>query len=198
MLISQSYSLEIFVATTIGPLISSAEDGDASAADALFAALYAELHRLAARQLVGGHLTLGTTTLLHEAYMRLSRQEGARFPDRARFMAYAAKVMRRLVIDHVRRRQASKRGGSFQFTSLVQDPADEPPDEQELARIDAGLEDLARADPSLAELVDLKFFGGFSFEEIASMRGVTERTVQRHWEKARLYLYQALRSTPPL
>jgi RNA polymerase sigma factor (TIGR02999 family) len=187
----------------IASLIASAESGDPSAADALFAALYAELHRLAGRQLAGGRQTLGTTTLLHEAYLKVSRREGLEFPDRARFMAYAARVMRRLVIDHARRRQARKRGGQFEITSLLHDPGQEPADAEELALIDAALEELARADPALAELVNLKFFGGFSFEEIAAMRGVAERTVQRHWEKARLYLHQAVRSardraeTPP-
>lgn len=182
------------MAGSIASLIASAESGDPSAADALFAALYAELHRLAGRQLAGGRQTLGTTTLLHEAYLKLSRREGLEFTDRARFMAYAARVMRRLVIDHARRRQARKRGGEFAITSLLHDPGDEPADAKELALIDEALEELARADPALAELVNLKFFGGFSFEEIAAMRGVSERTVQRHWEKARLYLYQAIRS----
>ena len=178
----------------IASLIASAESGDPSAADALFAALYAELHRLAGRQLAGGRQTLGTTTLLHEAYLKVSRREGLEFADRARFMAYAARVMRRLVIDHARRRQARKRGGDFEITSLLHDPGQEPADAEELALIDAALEELAHADPALAELVNLKFFGGFSYEEIAAMRGVTERTVQRHWEKARLYLYQTIRS----
>jgi RNA polymerase sigma factor (TIGR02999 family) len=181
------------VATTIGSLIASAERGDHTAADALFAALYSELHRLAGRQLArgGSGLTLGTTTLLHEAYLNMARQE-AEFPDRARFMGYAAKVMRRLIIDYARRRQARKRGGGVQVASLLHDPGVELSDEKELVGIGAALEELAAVDASLAELVDLKFFGGFSFEEIASMRGVSERTVQRHWEKARLYLYQAL------
>lgn len=182
------------MATTIASLIASAERGDHTAADALFASLYSELHRLAGRQLSSGGVSLGTTTLLHEAYLNISRRDGAQFPDHARFMGYAAKVMRRLVIDHARRRQAQKRGGEFQITSLLQEPGDEPADEKELTLIDAALEELARADPPLAELVDLKFFGGFSFDEIAAMRGVSERTVQRHWEKARLYLYQALHS----
>jgi len=182
------------VATTIGSLIASAERGDHTAADALFAALYSELHRLAGRQLArgGGGLTLGTTTLLHEAYLNIARQEGAEFPDRARFMGYAAKVMRRLIIDYTRRRHARKRGGGVYVTSLLHEPGVELADDDELMGIDAALEELAAADASLAEIVDLKFFGGFSFEEIASMRGVSERTVQRHWEKARLYLYQAL------
>jgi RNA polymerase sigma factor (TIGR02999 family) len=184
------------VATTIGSLIASAERGDHAAADALFAALYSELHRLAGRQLArgGGGLTLGTTTLLHEAYLNMARQDGTEFPDRARFMGYAAKVMRRLIIDYARRRQARKRGGGLQITSLLHDPGIDLAEETELVGIDAALEELAGVDASLAELVDLKFFGGFSFEEIASMRGVSERTVQRHWEKARLYLYQALHS----
>jgi RNA polymerase sigma factor (TIGR02999 family) len=184
------------VVATIASLIASAERGEPSAADALFAALYSELHWLAGRQLAGGALTLGTTTLLHEAYLNIARREGARFPDRARFLAYAAKVMRRLVIDYARRRRAQKRGGAFRITSLLDDAADAPAGEEELTRIDAALDELAKADPPLAELVDMKFFGGFSFGEIAAMRGVNERTVQRHWEKARLYLYDALREAP--
>src|SRR5262249_19247276 len=118
--------------------------------------------------------------------------EGTSFPDRARFMAYAAKVMRRLIIDYARRRQAQKRGGGFFITSLLSEPGVELADAQELVAVDAALEELGAVGGELAELVDLKFFGGFSFEEIAAMRGVSERTVQRHWEKARLYLYQAL------
>jgi len=181
------------VAPTIASLIASAESGDPSAADALFTALYSELHRLAARQLGGrgSNLTLGTTTLLHEAYLNIAGA-GAEFPDRARFMAYASRVMRRLVIDYARRRQAQKRGGGFRITSLDQEP-EAPADPEELTRIGAALDDLAAADPTLAELVDLKFFGGFSLPEIAAMRGVTPRTAQRQWDKARLYLHDALR-----
>ena len=185
------------MAPTIGSLIASAERGDTSAADALFTVLYSELHRLAGRQLAGqSRLTLGTTTLLHEAYLNMSKQE-AQFPDRGRFMAYAAKVMRRLIIDYARRRQACKRGGMFEITSLVEDPEAAPADVKELSEIGEALDDLAAADPPLAELVELRFFGGFSLSEIAAMRGVSERTVQRHWEKARLYLYQAVRREMP-
>lgn len=186
------------VAATISSLIASAERGDASAADALFAALYSELHRLAGRQLAGrSNLTLGTTTLLHEAYLKMSRREGIEFPDRPRFMAYAARVMRRLIVDYARRRQAQKRGGIFQITSLVEEPEGILENEKELEEISAAVDDLALADPPLAELVDLRFFGGFSLSEIAAMRGVSARTIQRHWEKARLYLYQALRHEMP-
>jgi len=198
VVLSKTVNPGLFVAVTIGSLLASAERGDATAADALFTALYSELHRLAGRQLAGrSNLTLGTTTLLHEAYLNMSRQEGATFPDRARFMAYAARVMRRLIIDYARRRQAQKRGGAFQITSLIGDPEAFAADEKELEHISAALDDLAAADPPLAELVDLRFFGGFSLSEIAAMRGVSERTIQRHWEKARLYLYQAIRHEMP-
>ena len=182
------------MAQTIASLLASAESGDPSAADALFAALYSELHRLAARQLGGrsSNLTLGTTTLLHEAYLNIARA-GAEFPDRARFMAYASRVMRRLVIDYARRRRAQKRGGGFQITAMDREPEAPPADPEELVRISAALDDLAAADPPLAELVDLKFFGGFSLPEIAAMRGVSPRTTQRQWEKARLYLQDAIR-----
>lgn len=182
------------VASRIASLISSSERGDRTAADELFTTLYSELHRLAERQLArrGGGVTLGTTTLLHEAYLDMSRRDAA-FPDREHFMAYAAKVMRGLIVDYARRRQAQKRGGEFQITSLVGDLGKAMADEKELVQISAALDELAEVDASLAQIVDLKFFCGFSFAEIAAMRGVTERTVQRHWEKARIYLHHTIR-----
>ena len=175
---------------TISSLIASAERGDASAADALFTALYRELHALARRQLSRSprEATLGTTTLLHEAYLDMAALEGTVFPDRGRFMGYAARVMRGLIIDHVRNRKAVKRGGRFQISSLEADVA-ERVDEKELTRISEALDELATVEPALAEVVDLKFFCGFSFGEIAAMRGLSERTVRRSWEKARIYLH---------
>jgi RNA polymerase sigma factor (TIGR02999 family) len=183
------------VTPTISSLISSTESGDRSAADALFAALYSELHRLAQSQLArsGAGVTLTATTLLHEAYLDISGRESAVFPDRGRFMAYAAKVMRGLIIDYARHRRAQKRGGGFEITSLDASAVDVAVDEEELHRISAALDELAAVDAPLAEVVDLKFFCGFSFAEIAALRGVSERTVQRRWEKARLYLHRTLR-----
>jgi RNA polymerase sigma factor (TIGR02999 family) len=180
------------VPTTISSLISSTESGDRSAADALFTALYSELHRLAQRQLARqvGEVTLGATTLLHEAYLDMSRREAAAFPDRGRFMGYAAKVMRGLIIDYARSRRAAKRGGGFEIHSL--DADDAVADAEELTQISAALDKLAAVDPTLAEVVDLKFFCGFSFAEIAALRDVTERTIQRRWEKARIYLHRTL------
>ena len=183
------------MAPTISSLISSAEGGDRSAADALFAALYAELHELAKRPaLAGPGATLGTTTLLHEAYLDISGREGARFPDRARFMGYAAKVMRGPRSSTTRAAaRRTKRGGGFEITALADDVAAPAADAEELERISEALDELTAVDPSLAELVDLKFFCGFSLAEIGAMRGVSERTVQRHWEKARTYLFRAIR-----
>ena len=168
-------------------------------ADALFGTLYAELHRLARRELhrrgpIGG---LGATTLLHEAYLSISGREGTTFADEPRFMAYAARVMRGLIIDDVRRRRSEKRGGLFDITSLGTHHADSAVTPQSLQLISDALDELASVEPDLAEIVDLKFFCGFSFAEIAAMRGVSERTVQRNWEKGRLYLHYAIGSAHP-
>jgi RNA polymerase sigma factor (TIGR02999 family) len=124
----------------------------------------------------------------------MAARDGPSFPDRARFMGYAARVMRGLIIDHARNRRAQKRGGMFEITAIEPEAADTIVDDQELRRIGEALDVLARVDPSLAEVVDLKFFCGFSFAEIARMRNVSERTVQRSWEKARIFLHRTLRA----
>ena len=182
----------------ISALIASVEGGDRSAADMLFTALYSELHRLARAQLArsAGNLTLGTTTLLHEAYLDLAKRDSAVFPDRGRFMAYAARAMRGLIIDYARNRRAQKRGGQFEIGSLDTEIADRSADGSDLTRISEALDDLASVDPTLVEVVDLKFFCGFSFAEIAAMRGQSERTIQRHWEKARIYLHNIIGTLP--
>jgi len=186
--------------STIASLADATERGDRSAADALFAALYSELHRLACRELArqGVPLGLSATTLLHQAYLDMAEREGPAFPDRARFMGYSARVMRGLIIDHARNRQAQKRGGLFEITSLTTDVLENPVEYLELQRIGEALDQLGKTEPSLAEIVDLKFFCGFSFSEIAAMRAVSERTVQRNWEKARIYLHSNLRGSSSL
>jgi RNA polymerase sigma factor (TIGR02999 family) len=179
--------------TEIGSLITSADRGDAGAAETLFTALYTELHRLARRELArNGHATLGTTTLLHEAYLDISGRAGTVFPDRARFMGYASRVMRGLIISYVRNRQAQKRGGRFQLTTIGEGVADAAPNGHGLQRLSDALDELAETEPGLAQVVDLKFFCGFSLREIATMRGVSERTVQRDWEKARIFLHDSI------
>ena len=170
------------------------EAREPSEAQQLFATLYEELKRIAQRELRRGgrEMTLGATTLLHEAYMSISKREGLEFPDRAHFMAYAARAMRRLVIDYARSRQSLKRGGEFEIASLPADVPEHAVDHAELERLSEAIERLARAEPRLAQVVDLKYFGGFSFADIAAMWGISERTVQRDWEKARLFLYRLL------
>jgi RNA polymerase sigma factor (TIGR02999 family) len=178
----------------LNALMEAAEGGSKEAADALFAALYSELRRLARRELAryGSPMTLGATTLLHKAYIEIAGRDGTSFPDQNRFMGYAARVMRGLIIDYARTRQALKRGGAFEITSLEADCA-EVVDDTELVRVSGALDELAKAEPELAAIVDLKFFCGFTFDEIAAMYGVSDRTVQRRWEKARIYLHRAVR-----
>ena len=183
----------------VGQLVQTADAGDPEAAGALFATLYRELHTIAERELRrgGSELTLGTTTLLHEAYLNLADRDGIRFADRAHFLAYASRAMRGLMIDYARRRQAKKRGGEFQITGVSDDVVarGEPADAEQLERLGEALETLAQVDPTLANLVDLHFFCGFPLVEIAGLRGVSERTVQRDWRKARLLLHRRMNGT---
>ena len=181
----------------VAAMVERAETGDATAKDALFTSLYAELHRLAESHVrrSGPHLTMGATTLLHEAYLDLNGR-GAVFPDRLRFLKYASRAMRGLMIDYVRTRRAQKRGGEITFTSISDNDVASPTGAASLEKISDALDELVDLDPELAELVDLKFFCGFSFNEIAALRGVSERTVQRDWAKARVLLHDALETTP--
>jgi RNA polymerase sigma factor (TIGR02999 family) len=186
-------------AQALAHALAAAERGDAGAAAELFSTLYRELHRLARQQLHANAwgLTLGATTLLHEAYIDLSGR-AAVFPDRARFFAYAARAMRGLIVDYARERKAQKRGGEFHITSLDTQHAEEagagPTDD--LQPLADALDELAAVEPALAELVELKFFCGVALTEIASMRNVSERTVQRDWNKARLFLRHVMQDAP--
>jgi len=175
----------------LADLARRADAGDGDARNALFTALYAELHRLAETHLrrSPGNVTLSATTLLHEAYVDMASRSSLAFPDRNRFLQYASRAMRGLVIEYMRRRGARKRGGELTFTTLDEDrmqSSDTPPDVESLG---SALETLTELDPPLAELVDLRFFCGLSFTEIATMRGVSERTAQRDWAKARALLF---------
>ena len=181
---------------TLAELLAAGNLGDCSAKEALFAELYAELHRIARRELArsASLVTLSPTTLLHEAYLNISNREGAVFPDQPHFLAYAAKAMRGLIIDYTRNRRSQKRGGLFEITSLETNDGDVPASVRELTQLSDGLDELAKAEPALAELVDLKFFCGFAFTEIATMHGVSERTILRQWEKARIFLHRSIRA----
>src|SRR5450432_2873217 len=160
--------------------------------DELFTSLYEDLRRLAERQLRrNAGVPISPTTLLHEAYIGMARGE-AEFPDRDRFLGYAARVMRGLIIDFVREGRALKRGSAFHITQLPTELPEAVPDEGALVQLSEAIDELALRDPRLAEVVDLKYFCGYSFEDIAAQRGTSERTVQRDWEKARTILYQQM------
>lgn len=167
---------------------------------ALFVSLYEELRQIARRELRrGAGLTLSATTLLHETYCKLQQRGGASFPDQERFLAYAARAMRTLVIDYARTRQAQKRGGGYEITSLPTElPESAVAEVNELERLSQAIDSLAQLDPSLAQLVDLKFFCGYSLIEIAAMRGISERSAQREWDKARVLLKRSLEGQPLL
>ncbi len=157
----------------------------------LFASLYSDLRRLAERQLRRSDADISPTTLLHEAYLGMSDRD-AHFSDRDRFMGYAARVMRSLIIDLVRERRALKRGGAYHITQLPSEVGESEEAPTDLARLSDALDELAIRDPRLAEVVDLKYFCGFTFDDIAAQRGSSLRTVLRDWEKARLMLFTGL------
>lgn len=181
--------------SSLATLFAAADRGDPASSSALFTALYSELHRVATREL-GKHgwgVSMGATSLLHEAYLDLSKRDGRAFPDRNHFMAYAARVMRGLIVDYARNRRAQKRGGLFELTAISAEALEVPAPPEELGRISQAVDDLAGVEPLLAEIVDLKYFCGFSFAEIAGIKGVSERTVRRLWTKARAYLHATIR-----
>jgi len=168
--------------------------GPSIGVDALFTTLYGELRRLARREIWrnGVRDVVGTTTLVHEAWLQISAKPALDFEDSGRFLAYAARAMRGLVIDRIRARQAQKRGGDVVVTSLDTDVAAVVEEPEHLQQISDALDELETVDPELARVVDLKFFCGFTLAEVADMHGVTERTVQRQWKRARLLLYQSI------
>ena len=159
--------------------------------DQLFASFYDELHRRARSELRRGSVaTLGASTLLHETFLNIRDRESVKFADPRQFVSYAASAMRGLIVDHFRSRSSQKRGGMMKITSLPTELPHVAEDAQsfEVVRLGDAIASLATMDPQLAECVDLKFFCGLSFGDIARLRGVSERTVQRDWAKARLVL----------
>jgi RNA polymerase sigma factor (TIGR02999 family) len=177
-------------------LIQRARAGDQRAHGELFTALYADLHSLARQRLSrGGRATLlDTTVLVHEAYLRLTRAGGLQVEDRSHLMAYAARAMRSVIVDLVRSRRASRRGGDLlqvTFNTGVMDVSVEG--ESEILRLHDALEELGRLEPRLVQVVEMRYFAGLTEPEIAVVLGLNERTVRRDWEKARLLLAAALR-----
>lgn len=183
--------------TNLPPPAAPLKDSRSAASEvteALFTALYKDLQRMARREVrrVGAYDVLGTGTLVHEAWLDISRRPTLEFDGPGRFLAYAARTMRGLVIDRIRSRHAQKRGGMEVITALDTVSAGQVMQPESLDDISAALEELEAIDTTLANVVDLKFFCGFTLAEVACMQGVSERTVQRQWEKARLLLRSAL------
>jgi RNA polymerase sigma factor (TIGR02999 family) len=175
-------------------LIQSAEAGDAQARQELFVVLYDELHRMAQREIRrNASLTLSPTTLLRETYLSMRERSSSQFADSAQFMAYAARAMRGLLIDYVRNRTAQKRGGAFEITALPTEVPEPAGADSEILKLAEALQELEDTDARLARLVDLKFFCGFSFAEIGELLGISQRTAQRDWDKARIYLHRVLK-----
>lgn len=179
-------------------LILRVQQGDAAAKDALFAHCYPELKRLAHSRLMmtsGGSATLDTTALVHDVYLKLAGMGGIATSSRAHFMAYAAHTMRSIIIDIIRARSAEMRGGNAQHLSLDTDLSDRIGESEEaVLDINGALDQLAEVDPRLVQVVEMRYFAGFSEQEIGAALGVSERTVARDWQRARVLLAASLKS----
>jgi RNA polymerase sigma factor (TIGR02999 family) len=175
-------------------LLEAWSRGEVAARDQLFPLVYAELRRRAARYLRRADTgqTLQPTGLVHEAYLRLCAQNPG-WKNRAHFFAVASQLMRWILVDHARARQAGKRLGGTMVT--LGDEAGSMPRELDIISMDKALNELAMADPRQAQMVELRFFGGLTHEEIASALGVSLRTVKRQWRLARAWLHQRIAQT---
>jgi RNA polymerase sigma factor (TIGR02999 family) len=180
-------------------LLQQAAVGDRAALDAVYASLYPELKRIARSRLrqQGRADGINTTLLVHESFVRLVGARGLRLEDRRHFFAYAAKTMRNIIIDSAREHLAERRGGGAEHVTLGDAEASSVADtgaSDQLVRVSDALHELEAVDPELAELVEMRYFGGYSEAEIAELHGVAERTVRRRWDKARAWLFVALGS----
>jgi RNA polymerase sigma factor (TIGR02999 family) len=176
----------------------SAEDASGPSLDVeqAFAAAYQELRRLAHSRLRSGgrNTVLDTTALVHETYLKLSRNADISFPDRPRFLVYAGRAMRSIIVDMVRQRQSERAGGGMAMLTLTGDIADAvPAEEQHILRVHEALDEMAQVDERMARVVEMRYFGGMTDVEIAAALGVTDRTVRRDWEQARLFLAESLK-----
>ncbi len=181
-------------APEITQLLRAIEGGDRAASDRLFERVYDELRRIARRQLrvAPSADTLSTTALVHEAYLKLSGSARWSTRDRFHFYALTAQAMRQVLIDHARKRTRQKRGGRAIALNLEEVELPVAERAEELVALDAALAKLEGADPELARLVEWRFFGGLSVEEIAELLAVSDRTVKRHWRLARAFLFREL------
>ena len=168
-------------------------NGNQAALDDLIPLVYDELRRLAGRYMrreSPGH-TLQTSAVVNEAYLRLVNQKSVQWQNRAHFFGIAAQLMRRILVDHARSRSRAKRGGGAQMVSLVEQ-AVIPSEVEEVIALDDALKNLAEMDPRKSQIVEMKFFGGLTTEEVAEVLKVTPRTVERELRKAKAWLNRAL------
>ena len=178
-------------------LLEAAQRGESGAVDRLYGLLYTELRSAARQQLRqrDHRRALDTTLIVHESYLRLRDREDLRPADRRRFLAYAATAMRSVIVDLARERLADKRGGDAPAITLNTCIAESATTgDSELLQVHEALEELAAIEPRLAKIVELRFFGGLSEQEAADTLGIAKRTAQREWEKARTFLFAALKS----
>jgi RNA polymerase sigma factor (TIGR02999 family) len=174
-------------------ILHSIGAGEAKAAEELLPLVYDELRKLAAHKMANEVAqTLQPTALVHEVWLRLSRQADARWQNREHFYAVAAEVMRRILVDRARRRQARKHGGDLERVDLDAVELPGPGDDAVVLQVHDALERLAAEDPQKAEVVKLRFFVGLENAEVAAILGVSEKTVQRHWSFAKAWLYRAM------
>jgi len=179
---------------SVTELLNRARAGDAASRDAAYELVYSELKRLAHCELAHQRgATLCTTALVHEAYVRLSGAD-ATPTDRRHLIALGARAMRFVLVDHARRALAQKRDGAVQSLTITGGAAgdDAAPSVTDVLALDQALERLAALDPRLVQVVEWRFFGGLSEPEIAAELGLTERTVQRDWRRARAFLHKEL------
>ena len=169
---------------------------DARSNDALFAAAYTELKRVAQHHLrVRAPVTLKTTELVHEAYLKLGHGDDTTWDSRAHFFGAASRAMRQVLVDIARQRQAAKRGGAWRAVTLSDGHAALEVQLDEILALDAALDRLNAVEQRLREIVELRFFGGASEQEIAQLLGISERTVRRDWLRARLFLLGELETS---
>lgn len=177
-------------------LLLAAKNDDVQAMNRLFELLYDDLRQLARAKLrrSAPMTVLDTTALVHESYLRFLRTGDLKVEDRPHFLAYAARVMRSIVVDLIRSRLADRRGGDALHVTLNTEIAESASvREDEVILVNDALDELATIDPRLVKVVEMRYFAGMSEEEIAESLGVSVRTVERDWEKARLFLYRALK-----
>ncbi len=179
---------------TVTQLLIRLRDGEREALDALFPLIYDELHEIAHRQLASGriHQTLNTTALVHEAYLKLVNQDEAQWNDRKHFLAVAARAMRHILVDYARLRKTAKRGGGVPHTLLDEPMLAVEARAAEIVALDQAMTRLSQFNERLTQVVELRFFGGLSVEEVAQVMDVSDRTVKREWRKARAFLYRVL------